>query len=316
LVGLGILKKEQFDKKYKDSTNYYAINARKLIEFGSEVLGRFAAFFSAYVLKKIENIIVNSRDTTYLSRENKSRENGNDNRINDNEVDKSEAAASPKTTTAQDALRVWNETVERNDLMSKPLAKMLVAAMKLKFKTLENWRCFCLLMKENKYYMSSKWRAVLYEILRFSVIDKILSKAGVNVEELKMKYSGKKRPISDLEEQKLREDGRKAAEQHIFDSCDKCGETVEAIDFRKFVLRKHGFEVYNCWMTKVCVREFEDERLEIECGNAFVKNYVENNYLKFFSISAKEKRRKKAEADARQAAKEKAFGEAMRESFG
>jgi hypothetical protein len=205
LIKAGIIIKDQLSKDEGDMTNWYAINPDCAKD---GMLERIKAFFGNHIGNLIHNIIINKNYYPLRGNNNffnksrktpsgkKSEENDRSLALGARAIDRSLDETAPaeacesssstteeqtilefpvvKTKTAQEALAIWNEVTERDDRMSKPLARFLVAAIKLKFENLDRWREFCWRVKSSYFLMSARFRSVLYFALKFDVIDKIL----------------------------------------------------------------------------------------------------------------------------------------------
>ncbi len=82
----------------------------------------------------------------------------------------------PKTTTAQDMLKVWNDSFagKSEAKLSKELAPLLVSAFKNKFESnFKNWQNYCDQLKSSSYLMGGSFKLTLGWALKFGTIDRI-----------------------------------------------------------------------------------------------------------------------------------------------
>ncbi len=92
----------------------------------------------------------------------------------------------PKTSTAQDMLKVWNNILgeKAHAEMSKDLAPQLVSAFSTKFeKDLHQWKYYCELIRTSDYLMKKEFKFSIFWALKFSTIDRLgAGELGVKLE--------------------------------------------------------------------------------------------------------------------------------------
>lgn len=169
-----------------------------------------------------------------------------------------------QTTTAQDMLRIWNETLEKKEKMSKELARFLVAAMKFRFKTLEVWRQFVRAIKESAYLMSERFKLFLSWVLKFSSINRIMNG----------EFGCKKYDYTDEREKEEREimELYSAIDSiEVLDESDKCK------DIRKQILGKTSINKYKAWFSGCRIHDTKG-KVFLEVGTSFKRDYITNNF--------------------------------------
>jgi hypothetical protein len=234
---VGVLTKENvllsrpIDSLKGDRTNFYTINPSALAN------ERLASIFSSPIVKKIVDInrknksinksLINLDDEKNLAR--KKTYPGSKCITITSPVHK------PITTTARDMLRIYNEELDRNEKMTQPKAQFLVAAYNSKFKSLEAWRGFIRAIKKSWYLIKSGFQWCLDWLLRFKVLDRILSGGfGVRFEE-----SPPETPLP------------RDPEEHI----SSLNEDMECLELRRRFVKRHGRKSYWSHMIDVSLKK-------------------------------------------------------------
>lgn len=171
----------------------------------------------------------------------------------------------PKTTTAQDMLKIWNEALPKGQSsMSKDLAPLLVSAFKRKFhEDLSCFKHYCMKIKSSEYMMNDSFQLSIFWALKFSVIDRIQNgELGVK----------------DIPLQKSERHQQQDALLHIesVKECPKC------IALRHKILKDRGAAEYLSWF--VCGElSFSDGRFYFSSQSSFISDYVEQKFLHFLN---------------------------------
>ncbi|MDR0556101.1 MAG: hypothetical protein LBG20_03830 [Holosporaceae bacterium] len=268
LLQLGIISKMQL-KNNTDKTNYYTLNS--VVENGD-----LREFFSPSMVKKMQNIYkaINKSDiggnNFQLKIEFNTELKGQDlvgkgNCLTDfsmktarEEVGTEVLGRIPKNTTAQDMLRIYNETLNRKEIMTMKRARFWVAAWKAKFhRSLEEWRLFLERVKRSAYLMGENFILHINTLLKYSFMDRIFNGEF-----------GVEKCVDPGEEKR----GMEEALEHI-DSLEEDGICLEA---RRLILRKTGAKEYLCWMRKVSLERDEEETKP--SIRSFYGDYVERNF--------------------------------------
>lgn len=82
----------------------------------------------------------------------------------------------PKSSTAQDMLRIWNNILGEKSLaiMNKDLAPLLVSAFSTKFeKDINQWKRYCELIRTSDYLMQKTFDLSIFWALKFLTIDRL-----------------------------------------------------------------------------------------------------------------------------------------------
>jgi hypothetical protein len=177
----------------------------------------------------------------------------------ENFLRKAEEGKCLKTTTARDMGRVMSEVFEKDWKLDKRLCRLLVAAMKLKFRTLERFRDYCEVVKKSWIWFSERIKSKVHYILKFGVIDKFLPRECY--------VSG----VSDAVEA----DASAFAEEHL----SNVEESERCKDVRRRILRGHGALQYKTWLTQVTLAENGGEVVLDRVPNNFVRDYVHQHFM-------------------------------------
>lgn len=171
----------------------------------------------------------------------------------------------PKTATAQDMLKVWNDsfTSKAETKLNKELAPLLVSAFKNKFESnLKNWQHYCDQLKSSEYLMGEAFKLTLGWALKFVTIDRI--GAG----ELGVKVSP--RDISTGQ-------GAVIDKTQIFQIIEALEESDQAKELRHKITKAIGCAAYYSWFHQAKFCE-EGGNIRMIAPNSFVEQYWETNF--------------------------------------
>jgi hypothetical protein len=171
----------------------------------------------------------------------------------------------PKTATAQDMLKVWNDKFagKAESKLNKELAPLLVSAFKNKFEyNLKNWQHYCDQLKSSEYLMGEAFKLTLGWALKFGTIDRI--GAG----ELGVKVSS--RDISTGQ-------GSVIDETQIFQIIEVLEESDQAKELRHKIAKAIGCAAYYSWFHQAKFCE-EVGNIRMIAPNSFVEQYWETNF--------------------------------------
>lgn len=228
LVKENVLLSRPIDSLKGDRTNFYSINPSALTN------ERLASIFSSPIVKKILDINrkIKSINKSLINLEDEKNSTG---KKTYSEPKTISPVHKPLNTTAQDMLRIYNEELEKNEMMTKPRARFLVAAYKFKFKSLDAWRRFLRAIRKSWYLMRQGFQLCLDWLLKFRVLDRILSGGfGVKFEE-----SPPETPLP------------RDPEEHI----SSLNEDPECLELRRRFVRYYGRKSYWSHMRDVFLRK-------------------------------------------------------------
>ena len=171
----------------------------------------------------------------------------------------------PKTTTAQDMLKVWNDifAAKSEAKLTKELAPLLVSAFKNKFESnLKNWQNYCDQLKSSSYLMGGSFNLTLGWALRFATIDRI--RAG----ELGVKISPRDTSTGQ---------GAVIDEAQIIQMIKALPDSAISKALRHKISKAIGYAAYYSWFhaAKFCE---EGGEIRMVAPNAFVEQYWETNF--------------------------------------
>jgi DNA-binding MarR family transcriptional regulator len=181
---------------------------------------------------------------------------------------KLETTKDPKNTTIQDMLQeVKTKLPELSILLNKDLARKLVAAFKIKFRSsIEEWRKFLKLIKTSTYLMSEKFKLTLNWMLKFSTVDRLkLGELGVKV--------------SQIFDNKLTEEELQSKVEQQFSGIE---EPEEHKVIRKQILEKTSKAVYLAWFKDLRFVA-EDNLLKVLYPNRFVEDTIKVRFSENFN---------------------------------
>jgi hypothetical protein len=168
----------------------------------------------------------------------------------------------PKTKTAQSMLKVWNNTFDVNEKMSKELAPLLVSAYNSKFlKNINNWQDYALQIKSSVYLTSDKFNLSIFWALKFSIIDRIrVGEFGV----------AKPATNSHILEKVM-------SKSEIESIISSSTENEECKVLRNKILEAVGEREYISWFMQA-IFQTSEEKIILKAPNAFVASVWEKNY--------------------------------------
>lgn len=170
----------------------------------------------------------------------------------------------PKTSTAQDMLRIWNEVLgeKTKASMSKELAPLLVSAHGKKFeKNLEQWKTYCSLIKSSSYLMGDRFQLSIFWALKFSTIDRIRSgNWGVSVEAMKENS-----------------DASVVNGQQVEVMIENLSESEKAKETRRKIAKAVGIPMYLSWFHQAQLADREGG-IQLIAPNSFVEQYWETHF--------------------------------------
>lgn len=178
-----------------------------------------------------------------------------------------------KTTTVQDMIKIWKKEFPSNTiLLTKQLAKFLVAAFKTKFsEDLQKWKRYLKLLKTSPFVMGEKFRLNIWWVIKFFTIDRI------NAGELGVDSSKIRADSSEIEER---------LEKHLREMTSI--ETPECLSFRQKLVKILSPSFYLCWLANTSIREQKDYFV-IQASNTFMRDYIIQNVLRRIDSSTSSK---------------------------
>lgn len=178
----------------------------------------------------------------------------------------------PKTNTAQEMLKIWNDAISSGEKMSKELAPLLVSAYNSKFsKDLEHWKTYVLQIKSSSYLTGEKFNLSIFWALKFSIIERIRAgEFGVKKDDLEIERNT---TIKSFEEVNLEIEKIK-------------NEPNQAIELRRKILQLVGVGEYLSWFYHATFIT-NNGNLEAIAPNKFVEDRWDTHYswLKKESLS-------------------------------
>lgn len=244
LLSKGKIKTARLSRYKYDKTGYYTIVEESLVNTVEKTI------------KVNQNVVTNIQE----NKNNKSNKSG---KIL---PPKEEAVVReiPKTTTAQDMLKFWNETLGKNERISKELAKFLVAAMKFRFKTLEIWKKFVRAIKDSMYLIQSNFKLFLRWVLKFSSIDRIMNG----------EFGCKKQDYTDEQEKEEREI------KELYETVDAINALEEDAKFtniRRMILAKTSVWQYKAWF-HCCQISESNGKVYLQVSSHFSRDYIQTHF--------------------------------------
>ncbi len=166
-----------------------------------------------------------------------------------------------KTTTAQDMLKIWNDNFKTQQLtLTKPLARFLVGALKIKFDgDIAKWKHYLSCLQESKYLTSESFTLSLFWVLKFTTIDRIKnSEFGVKWREI---------PQSQTVIKKI----------DMMQTIEGLIEPEACKAMRIKLLKLYGEDRYISWIKPLQFFESEDG-VHFQAPTRFMNDYVRNNF--------------------------------------
>lgn len=220
----------------------------------------------------IDNININNK--SYKSFDKDTSKNSEKNTIS-NSLKIQETKKLQKNTTIQDMLKeLKTEFPEISIFLNKNLARNLVAAFKLKFKSsITKWHEFLKLVKTSTYLMSEKFHLTIQWLLKFSTIDRLFQgDLGVKLKEVLFSKTKE-------EEIEIRQK-EQAKSKELLQQINDLEETEACKEIRKKILQRIGNVKYETWFTKVFLTE-EDNVVNVDIptrNSLFVFDYILNHF--------------------------------------
>jgi hypothetical protein len=257
LVDIGIIVKKQLFKEDGNCANCYAINPLLSVD----ILKKIEKFFARPIAQKLRDIIIRNNNKKII--------------LDLGNRGCARPASSPRSWIPTETLKIWNQVTGENERLDSHYAQFLQAAFNLKFKTLEKWKEFCLLVKESSYLAAAKIKTTLLRYcLKFDVIDKIIGG--------KLKKFEEKRRLREDELMRLkrmRELRNKQTEDHIQNIYMNALETKKCVKIRDKIYRKYGSEFYLSYAANVRMEEtgLPEAGLINAAGAPFFKDRVQQS---------------------------------------
>jgi hypothetical protein len=165
-----------------------------------------------------------------------------------------------KSGTAQEMMKVWNETLCRDDALTKGLARYLVACFQRKFeRSLDKWREYVTALRGSKYVVGDLLKRLGSHLLKWALSFKVINRIFEGGFGVIMPRSWKQADCS--------------AEEHI----ESLSESEACKEVRRAAMARYGKLTYMVWFPHV---ELEDVGGEIRIhGRPFLTDYVKNGFL-------------------------------------
>ena len=174
-----------------------------------------------------------------------------------------------KTSTAQDMLAIWNETLSEKAKasMSKDLAPLLVSAYSKKFEqNLDQWKRYCELIKSSTYLMGEQFQLSIFWGLKFSTIDRVRAgELGVKLNHIDSRdgYGSSNKSI--VNESKV---------QEMIEALD---ESIEAKTTRLKIAQAVGAAAYHSWFHQAAFVS-RDGEIQLVAPSPFVEQHWESQF--------------------------------------
>jgi hypothetical protein len=266
LVTFGLIRRKQINKDLGDYTNYYTINdgIANDTEIQSKIFPTLRKKVLTFIDNNKSNKSIRETEKNCIKVNKKCNEGLSVPKVKKTSISSPKVPNTPPTnTTVQDMLRIYNELFNKNEVMTQHKAKYLMACFQKKFcGSLEKWKEYLERIRSSLYLMSDGFSLFLNNILRYSLMDRIL--AG----ELGVRWKSSQREIRLREEERVRE-----ISDQIFD----LGESLECIEARLTILRKYGSAMYESWLNNVGLKRSSGSIAPFGC-NAFMRDYIKNNF--------------------------------------
>jgi hypothetical protein len=172
----------------------------------------------------------------------------------------------PKTATAQDMLKVWNDSFagKAETKLNKELAPLLVSAFKNKFAgNIANWQYYCDQLKSSSYLMADEFKLTIIWALKFSTIERIRAgELGVKLKTIEGQGGNSDAPFDD---------------HQINQMIEALEESNQAKQLRHKITKAIGCAAYYSWFhsSKFCE---EGGELRMVAPNPFVEMYWETHF--------------------------------------
>ena len=172
----------------------------------------------------------------------------------------------PKTATAQDMLKVWNDSFagKAETSLNKDLAPLLVSAFKNKFaNNIANWQIYCDQLKSSSYLMGDEFKLAITWALKFSTIERIRAEElGVKLKAIEGQGDSCDAPFDD---------------HQIYQMIEDLGESNQAKELRHKITKAIGCAAYYSWFHSANFCE-EGGEIRMVAPNPFVEMYWETHF--------------------------------------
>lgn len=172
----------------------------------------------------------------------------------------------PKTATAQDMLKVWNDSFagKAESKLNKELAPLLVSAFKNKFaNNIANWQHYCNQLKSSSYLMADEFKLAIIWALKFSTIERIRAgELGVKLKIIEGQGGKEDVPFDD---------------HQVCQMIEALGESNQAKELRHKITKAIGCAAYYSWFHQAMFCE-EGGKIRMVAPNPFVEMYWETNF--------------------------------------
>lgn len=270
---------ERLSGNKSNRTNYYTINYQKLEKLtgpdhlidetpvlkatsNHDILSSSSRQNVVMVIQNSPHKEFNKSDEIILNEKTKKNEPFLKQVLQDQNNFFKENMSSPKNTTSQDMLKLWNLYLSKaQTAMRKDLAPLLVAAFKHKFdENLEQWEHYCKTLATSSYLMSNAFDLNLKWALKYATIERVRA-GGFGVKDVQIQ--------PDIQE------AQRQALQHI----TQCNEDIRCKEIRQKILQAFGAIKYNTWLTRVCFEKNRTgEGVILKPNSAFVAHYIEREF--------------------------------------
>ena len=273
LVKLGVLFIGRFSRGRYNKTNYYSINEEKL----KQILSTLEVHVENHEVE-CQNVTIDGdkmslsiTENTYLDLINKSerkftsqtsqnyiKKEIEDPNTESNQLTESESDVKIPRTTTNDMFKLWKEWFPiSEDVLTKDLSRMLVAAFKKKFEcNLGKWKHYLKKIESSSYLTGEKFQLTLKWVLKFTTIDRIKNnELGVQ-------------DIQDKAGFTLTE-----AIETIMGSADS--QRVKSV--RRELLQMFGAPIYKSWFLDTEIFE-TNEGVSFKAPSKFRQDHILNNY--------------------------------------
>ena len=172
----------------------------------------------------------------------------------------------PKTATAQDMLKVWNDSFadKAETKLNKELAPLLVSAFKNKFESnIANWQHYCDQLKSSSYLMADEFKLAIIWALKFSTIERIRAgELGVKLKAIEGQGDKEDAPFDD---------------DRISQMIEALRESNQAKELRHKITKAIGCAAYYSWFHSAKLWE-EGGEIRMIAPNPFVEMYWETHF--------------------------------------
>ncbi len=256
---------DQLSWNKRNRTLYYAIDYKNIKNFLSDQ-SRIKRAMSSCVRNPSQNYTEKEHINEHLDEHmyisviskqvvNKSNKSEN--------ISEKENPEHPKPTIVQDMIKIWNEEFKKSPiLLTKTIARYLVAAFKTKFKSsLKEWRKYLKTIQTSTYLMGEKFKLTIMWVLKFCTIDRI--RAG-----------------------ELGADpGRVSADQDELvekfeDHMQNLDESASCKELRQKIREKLSLSTYLAWFThvKFSNSSSDPDKIIMKSDSTFINDWIMNNF--------------------------------------